>query len=111
MKETPYAPNQEKEAYRVCHSSIPGASEQYAKRLQRRIWKDFLYRQRRWMSSPGGELRVTKDPVRDLVMEYHYEEFDGWDARMVCLHSAVGTAKSRKEGAARTRDAWLHLYR
>ena len=78
VKETPYAPNQEKEAYRVCHSSISGASEQYAKRLQRRIWKDFLYRQRRWMSSPGGELRVTKDPVRDLGMEYHYEEFDGW---------------------------------
>ena len=78
VQETPYAPNQEKEAYRVCHSSIPGASEQYAKRLQRRIWKDFLYRQRRWMSSPGGELRVTKDPVRDLGMEYHYEEFDGW---------------------------------
>ena len=78
VKETPYAPNQEKEAYRVCHSSISGASEQYAKRLQRRIWKDFLYRQRRWMSSPGGELRVTKDPVRDLGMEYHYEEVDGW---------------------------------
>ena len=78
VKETPYTPNQEKEAYRVCHSSISGASEQYAKRLQRRIWKDFLYRQRRWMSSPGGELRVTKDPVRDLGMEYHYEEFDGW---------------------------------
>lgn len=78
VKETPYAPNQEKEAYRVCHSSIPSASEQYAKRLQRRIWKDFLYRQRRWMSSPGGELRVTKDPVRDLGMEYHYEEFDSW---------------------------------
>lgn len=78
VKETPYAPNQEKEAYRVCHSSISDASEQYAKRLQRRIWKDFLYRQRRWMSSPGGELRVTKDPVRDLGMEYHYEEFDGW---------------------------------
>lgn len=78
VKETPYAPNQEKEAYRVCHSSISGASEQYAKRLQRRIWKDFLYRQRRWMSSPGGELRVTKDPVRDLGMEYHYEKFDGW---------------------------------
>ena len=78
VKETPYAPNQEKEAYRVCHSSISGASEQYAKRLQRRIWKDFLYRQRRWMSSPGGELRMTKDPVRDLGMEYHYEDFDGW---------------------------------
>lgn len=78
VKETPYSSNQEKEAYRVCHSSISGASEQYAKRLQRRIWKDFLYCQRRWMSSPGGELRMTKDPVRDLGMEYHYEEFDGW---------------------------------
>lgn len=78
VKETPYALNQEKKAYRVCHSNIPGASDRYAKRLQRRIWKDFLYRQRRWMSSPGGELRVTKDPVRDLGMEYHYEEFDGW---------------------------------
>lgn len=77
-KETPYAPNQEKEAYRVCHSVIDGASENYARPLQRRIWKDFLYRQRRWMSSPGGELRRTVDPVRDLGMEYHYEECDGW---------------------------------
>lgn len=77
-KETPYPKNQEKEAYRVCFSKIADASKQDAKRLQRRIWKDFLYRQRRWMSSPGGELRVTRDPVRDLGMEYHYEEFDGW---------------------------------
>lgn len=76
--ETPYAPNQEKEAYRVCFSSLPNASANDAKRLHRRIWKDFLYRQRRWMSSPGGDLRMTQDPVRDLGMEYHYEEFDGW---------------------------------
>ncbi len=75
---TPYAPNQEKEAYRVCYSSLPHASAEDARRLQRRIWKDFLYRQRRWMSSPGGDLRVTEDPVRDAGMEYHYEEFDGW---------------------------------
>ncbi len=76
--ETEYPGNQEKEAYRVCHSEMPGASEHDAKDLLPRIWKDFLYRQRRWMSCPGGDLRVTRDPVRDLGMEYHYEEFDGW---------------------------------
>ncbi len=76
--ETPYPLNQEKGAYRVCYSNIPGSSAGYAKPLLRRIWKDFLYRQRRWMSCPGGDLRVTQDPVRDLNMEYHYEEVDGW---------------------------------
>ena len=76
--ETMYPGNQEKEACRVCSSVIEGASKDLANRLSRRIWKDFLYRQRRWMSCPGGDLRVTKDPVRDLHMEYHYEEIDGW---------------------------------
>lgn len=76
--EVPYAPNQEKEAFRVCYSCITGASEQFAKPMLRRIWKDFLYHQRRWMSGPGGDLRITRDPVDDLNMEYHYEEFDGW---------------------------------
>ncbi|RKJ82882.1 hypothetical protein D7X33_01380 [Butyricicoccus sp. 1XD8-22] len=74
----PYAPNQEREAFRVCASSIPGASKGYASLLLRRIWKGFLYRQRRWMSGPGGDLRVTRDPVADLGMEYHYEEIGGW---------------------------------
>lgn len=77
-EEPPYAPNQEKEAFRVCVSSIPGASADYANPLLIRIWKDFLYCQRRWMSGPGGDLRVTKDPVRDLGMEYHFEEIGGW---------------------------------
>ena len=76
--EPPYAPNQEKEAFRVCMSTIPGGSADYANLLLRRIWKDFLYRQRRWMSGPGGDLRVTKDPVADLGMEYHYEGIGGW---------------------------------
>ncbi|MBR2188348.1 MAG: hypothetical protein IJ860_02905 [Eubacterium sp.] len=75
---TEYPLNQEKEAYRVCASCIPGAAGDLAARLSQRIWSDFLYRQRRWMSSPGGELRVTQDPVRDLHMEYHYETIDGW---------------------------------
>ncbi|MDO4269467.1 MAG: PHB depolymerase family esterase [Eubacteriales bacterium] len=76
--EPPYAPNQEKEAFRVCVSTIAGASSGYANLLLRRIWKDFLYRQRRWMSGPGGDLRVTRDPVADLGMEYHYEKIGGW---------------------------------
>lgn len=76
--EPPYAPNQEREAFRVCTSAIAGASADYANPLLRRIWKDFLYRQRRWMSGPGGDLRVTKDPVADLGMEYHYEGIGGW---------------------------------
>ncbi|WP_317349828.1 PHB depolymerase family esterase [Pusillibacter faecalis] len=74
----PYEPNQERAAFRVCVSSIPGSSNDYANCLLPRIWKDFLYRQRRWMSGPGGDLRVTKDPVADLGMEYHCEEIGGW---------------------------------
>ena len=77
-KPAPYEPNQEKEAFRVCVSSIPGSSANYANHLLRRIWKEFLYKQRRWMSGPGGDLRVTKDPLADLGMEYHYEEIGGW---------------------------------
>ncbi len=77
-EETAYPGNQEKEAYRVCYSSMEGASANGASRLIQRIWKDFLYCQRRWMSCPGGDLRVTRDPVRDLGLEYHYEEVDGW---------------------------------
>ena len=78
-QEVPYAPNQEKEAFRICTSTIPGSSANFANTLLRRIWKDFLYRQRRWMSGPGGDLRVTKDPVADLGMEYHNEEIGGWN--------------------------------
>ena len=77
-EEAPYTPDQEKEAFRICTSTIKGASANYANPLLRRIWKDFLYRQRRWESGPGGDLRVTRDPVADLGMEYHYEEIGGW---------------------------------
>lgn len=77
-EEAPYTPNQEKEAFRVCTSARKGASADYANPILRRIWKSFLYRQRRWMSGPGGDLRVTRDPVADLGMEYHYEEIGGW---------------------------------
>lgn len=77
--ETDYPVNQEKEAYRVRKSYVREASADLGEKLIRRIWKDFLYRNRRWMSCPGGDLRITKDPVRDLGAEYHYETIDGWN--------------------------------
>ncbi len=74
--DTDYPLNQEKSAYRVRYSTISGASDNFS--MARRIWKDFLYKQRRWMSCPGGDLRTTRDPVRDLHIEYHFENIDGW---------------------------------
>jgi len=76
-EEVPYAPNQEKEAFRVWVSRREGASENDARAMQNEIHK-FLFSQRRWMSSPVGDLRVTRNPERDLNMEYHYEKIDGW---------------------------------
>lgn len=99
-KDTPYPLNQEKEAYRVCHSVITGSSEDCANRLSRRIWKDFLYCQRRWMSSPGGDLRVTRDPVRDLGMDYHYETIDGWKREWYVYLPEKVRQDLRKNGSA-----------
>jgi len=76
--ETPYPMDQDKAAYRVWTSKIDGASVDLGRRMNRRIWKDFLYGVRRWMADPGGSLRMTKDPVRDLGMEYRYEMVDGF---------------------------------
>ncbi len=76
-EEAPYAPNQEKEAFRVWVSRQDGASENDARAIQDEI-RRFLFSQRRWMSGPVGDLRVTRDPERDLGMEYHYEKIDGW---------------------------------
>ena len=74
---TPYPINQDRAAYRVWSSLIPDAGE-LGERVNRRIWKDFLCRVRRWMSEPGGSLRMAEDPVRDLGCEYHYELVGGW---------------------------------
>jgi len=73
-----YPENQDREAYRVWSSLIPNASESYGRFVNRRIWKDFLCRVRRWMSEPGGSLRMSEDPIRDLGCEYHYELVGGW---------------------------------
>lgn len=75
---TPYPLNQDREAYRVWSSVIPNAAENDGYFVNRRIWKDFLSRVRRWMSEPGGSLRMSEDPVRDLGCEYHYELVGGW---------------------------------
>lgn len=75
--EPPYAPNQEKEAFRVRVSRLAGASDVHANALLDKLC-GFLFAQRRWMSGPVGDLRLARDPVRDLGMEYHCEEIDGW---------------------------------
>lgn len=70
--------NQEKEAFRVWVSQIPDADHAYGRKINRRLWSEFLRGVRRWMAEPGGDLRVTKDPVKDLGMDYHYEKIGGW---------------------------------
>ena len=57
---------------------MQGASNDYGNCVNRRIWAEFLRNVRRWMAEPGGDLRMTKDPIIDLGMEYHYEEIGGW---------------------------------
>lgn len=77
-KSTPYPYDQDKAAYRMWVGSYSKPLDDYGNRLNRTIWKDFLYPVRRWMSEPGGSLRTTEDPIRDLDAEYHYELVDGW---------------------------------
>lgn len=76
--QTPYPENQDSAAYRVWESRIPHAGDRDGALVNQRIWKDFLYGVRRWMADPGGSLRLTRDPVRDLGMEYRYEQVNGW---------------------------------
>ena len=70
--------NKDKNAHRVWESRIANAGEDFGRLINQRIWKDFLYGVRRWMADPGGDLRLTADPVRDLDMDYHYEPVGGW---------------------------------
>lgn len=65
-----YGENRDTEAYRIWVSNgTQTASE---------IWNDFLFDVRRWMADPGGDLRMTEDPIADLGMERRYEEVGGW---------------------------------
>ena len=72
-KNTSYPCNQDKRAYRVriMDTSVADLSPKF-------IWQEFLSRHRRWMGDPGGDLRLTFDPVKDAGMEYHAEEIGGW---------------------------------
>ena len=77
-KETSFPIDQDKAAHRVWVGSYADPLADLGNRLNRMIWKDFLYPVRRWMSEPGGSLRMTEDPIRTLGMEYHYEMVGGW---------------------------------
>lgn len=70
--------NQQKEAFRLWVSKMNNPAKDNGRLLNRRIWKQFFYPVRRWMSQPGGDLRLTKSLIDDLHMEYHYQKVDGW---------------------------------
>ncbi len=70
--------NQDTRAFRLWVSCILNADIEYGSNINRRLWTEFLYGVRRWMAEPGGDLRLTEDPVTDLDMEYHFEDIDGW---------------------------------
>lgn len=77
-KDTPYPCDQDKVAHRVWVKSASQPLQDLGAHLNRTIWKDFFYPVRRWMSEPGGSLRMTEDPIRALDCEYHYELIGGW---------------------------------
>lgn len=70
--ETIYGANRDKDAYRVWVSGKPAGD------LEEEIWIGFLSGVRRWMADPGGDLRMTLDPVADQGMARHYEKVGGW---------------------------------
>ena len=71
-EEDAYKINRDIAAYRIWTSAAAPENTEST------IWNDFLYGVRRWMADPGGDLRVTKDPIADLHMTRHYEEVGGW---------------------------------
>ena len=74
----PWTVNQEKEAFSVWFSQMENAVENYGYLINRRIRSEFFGSRVRMMAEPGGDLRIWKDPVKDLHMDYHYEDVDGW---------------------------------
>ena len=70
--ENAYKINRDTAAYRIW------TSESAPENTESTIWNDFLFGVRRWMADPGGDLRVTKDPIADLHMTRHYEKVGGW---------------------------------
>ena len=70
--ENAYKINRDTAAYRIW------TSESAPENTESTIWNDFLFGVRRWMADPGGDLRITKDPIADLHMTRHYEKVGGW---------------------------------
>ena len=77
-KPTPHPINQDFGAYRVWHSTFPGAVRQMGRTYNRRFWREFLWVISRHPGDPEGRMHVHKDPVRDCGAEYHYQRVDGW---------------------------------
>lgn len=70
--ETLYAENRDRQAYRIWVSGMPAGN------LEQTIWTGFLSGVRRWMADPGGDLRLTLDPIADQGMTRHYAQVGGW---------------------------------
>ncbi len=75
---TGYPADQDRAACRVWNSMIPNALVNFGAAVNFRIWHEFLFGVRRWMGAPGGDLRLTEDPIDALGCEYHYELVGGW---------------------------------
>lgn len=89
LTEAEYAANRDKQAYRIWESAAAPAD------LESTIWNDFLFGVRRWMADPGGDLRMTLDPIADLHMTRKYEDVDGWMREWyVYVPSGVNTSTS-----------------
>ena len=99
--EDAYKINRDTAAYRIW------TSEGAPKNTESTIWNDFLFGVRRWMADPGGDLRVTKDPIKDLHMTRHYEEVGGWMREWYVYVPQQRTA----EGAGRLCKPRLHAER
>ncbi|MGO1594270.1 MAG: alpha/beta hydrolase family esterase, partial [Ancrocorticia sp.] len=70
--------NEDADAFVVRRTDTSGYSKNQGSEINARLWDEFLSRHQRWMSLPGGDLRIAADPVKDLGMEYHDDYIDGW---------------------------------
>lgn len=77
-KPTLYPVDSYPEAHCVHISTMDNVSANHGYTILPRTWYDFLLSHRRWAGNPLGDLQMTQYPVRDLGMEYYYEEIGGF---------------------------------
>ncbi len=70
--ETLHGRNRDLEAYRIWVSDI------IPDKLEETVWFDFLSGVRRWVDAPGGDLRLTRDPIAEKGMCRYYEKVNGY---------------------------------